>query len=144
MSLSGGSYGRTPAGPRWLSPVLIALGVFILVVFLVDKFIVGGPSSSPASLSNAIAHLDKHEVRRVTIPARTMLVELNDGSKITVAIPNDRDLGPIVRRSGADLALASAEGETPMIGYVFQFVPFIVMALLLVFILRTASRRQMR
>jgi hypothetical protein len=29
-------------------------------------------------------------------------------------------------------------------GYVFQFVPFIVMALLLIFILRTASRRQMR
>lgn len=144
MYVSGGSYGRTPAGPRWLSSLLIALGLFILVVFVVDKLVLSGPSTPRASLSNAIAQLDKHEVRRVTIPASTMLVELNDGSKITVAIPNDRDLGPLVRRSGADLALASAGTETPLIGYVFQFVPFVVMALLLIFVLRTASRRQMR
>jgi ATP-dependent Zn protease len=142
MYLSGGSHGRTPAGPRWLSTSLIALAVFALVVFLVDKLILG-PSTPPASLSSAIARLDKHEVRRVTIPARTMLIELNDGSKMTVAIPNDRDLGPIVRRSGADLALANA-AETPLLGYVFQFVPFLVMAALLLFILRITSRRQMR
>ena len=144
MYASGGPYGRSPIGGRWLSPVLIAIGLFILVVFLVDKLVIGGPAVPPASLANAIAHLEKHEVRRVTIPAATALVEMNDGSKVTVTIPSDRDLGPIIRRSGADLALVTAAPEMPVMGYVLQFVPFIVMASLLIFILRTASRRQMR
>jgi len=144
MYLSGGAHGRTPAGPRWLSSLLIALGIFVVVVFLVDKLVVGGPSTPPASLANAIAQLDKHAARRVTIPASTMVIELNDGSKMTVAIPNDRDLGPIVRRSGADLALANTASETPLPAYVFQFVPFVIMAVLLMFILRIVSRRQLR
>ncbi|HEX3466099.1 MAG TPA: hypothetical protein VHS78_18770 [Candidatus Elarobacter sp.] len=124
--------------------MLIALGLFVITVFVVDKLVIGGPATPPASLASALAHLEKHDVRRVTIPASTMLVELNDGSKMSVAIPSDRDLGPLVRRSGADLALASIGSETPLIGYVFQFVPLAVMALLLLFILRTASRRPMR
>jgi ATP-dependent Zn protease len=136
-------YGRPVIGrPRWLSPTLVVLGLFILTLFLVDKTIVGGPGTAQVTLSNVMAHLEKHEVRRVTVPARTMLVELNDGSKVTVEVPRDRDLGPLVSRSGADLAFTNVSADTPLLGYVLQFVPFVVMALLLLFVLRTARRRQ--
>ncbi len=136
-------YGRPVIGrPRWLSPVLVVLGLFILTLFVVDKVIVGGPGAAPATLSNVVAELEKHEVRRVTVPARTMLVELNDGSKLTIDVPNDRDLGPLVRRSGADLAFTNVTAETPLLGYVFQFVPLvIVVTLLLLFIVRTMRRQ---
>jgi ATP-dependent Zn protease len=137
-------YGRPVMGPRWLTPILVVLGLFILTLFVVDKVIVGGPGAAPGTLSNVMAHLEKHEVRRVTVPARTMLVELNDGSKVTVDVPNDRDLGPLVRRSGADLAFTNVTSETPLIGYVFQFVPLVVMAVLLLFILATVRRQQQR
>jgi ATP-dependent Zn protease len=138
-------YGRPVIGrPRWLPPILVVLGLLILTLFVVDKVIVGGPGAAPATLSNVMAHLEKHEVRRVTVPARTMLVELNDGSKVTVDVPSDRDLGPLVRRSGADLAFTNVSTETPLIGYVFQFVPFLVMAVLLLFVLQITTRRQPR
>jgi ATP-dependent Zn protease len=137
---TGNPYGRRAIGPRWLAPVL----VLILAIFVIDKLVVDGPRAPSATLSNVMAHLEKHEVRRVTVPARTMLVELNDGSKITVDVPSDRDLGPIVRRSGADLALAGTGPETPLLGYVFQFVPFVIMALVLLFIVRIVRRQQPR
>jgi ATP-dependent Zn protease len=136
-------YGRPVIGPRWLTPILVVLGLAVLTLFIVDKLVVDGPRAPSATLSNVMAHLEKHDVRRVTVPARTMLVELNDGSKVTVDVPNDRDLGPLVRRSGADLALAgTGSSDTTLVGYVFQFVPFVIMALLLLFILRTARRQQ--
>jgi ATP-dependent Zn protease len=135
-------YGRPASGPRWLTPILVLLGLFILTVFVVDKVLVGGPRPPSATLSNVTAHLEKHDVRRVTVPARTMLVEMNDGSKITVDVPNDRDLGPLVRRSGADLAFTNVSSETPLLGYFFQVVPLVVMGVLLLFILRTVRRQQ--
>jgi ATP-dependent Zn protease len=128
-------------GPKLLRNVLIALGIFILAVFVVDKLVLTGPERT-TELAAVIAHLDRKDVRRVVVPARTIALELNDGTRLTASVPADRDLWPLIRRSGADVALTSAAaGETPLLGYVFQFVPFVIMALLLIFILRTANRQ---
>jgi ATP-dependent Zn protease len=143
MYQTGAPYGRPGTGQRWLALVFVAFGVFVLGVFVLDKLLAGAPSTRSAALSTVIAHLEKHDVRRVTVPARTILIELNDGSKMTVAVPSDRDLGPVVRRSGADLALASTgTTTTPLLAYVLQFVPFVIMAILLLFILRIARRQR--
>jgi ATP-dependent Zn protease len=126
---------------------LAALAAFILVVFIVDKLVLS-PSTPPAPipLATVIDHLNRHDVRRVTIPASEVTVELNDGKKLTTTVSADRDLWPSIKRSEADVTIVAAQpvrtGETSTIGAVFQFVPFIIMALLLLFILRTARARQ--
>ncbi|MDB5027184.1 MAG: hypothetical protein JWO66_873 [Candidatus Eremiobacteraeota bacterium] len=140
---TGSPYANRPGLPlgRMLRPILIVLGIFILVVFIVDKLVVQPPDKTSA-LPSVIAHLERRDVRHVTIPARTITVELNDGKRLSAEVPADRDLWPAIRRSGTDVTIArDARSDAAPIGYVFQFVPFIIMALLLVFVLRTARNR---
>jgi ATP-dependent Zn protease len=123
---------------------LVALGIFILVVFAVDKLVLqpGDTAQSRTTAAAVLAHLDRRDVRHVTIPARSVTVELNDGTRLTAPVPPDRDLWPSIRRSGADVTIpATTESDTPAIAYVFQFVPFIIMAVLLLFILNRAQRQ---
>src|ERR1700681_4771290 len=76
---AAGNPNRSRFGPpRIVSSILIVVGLFILVVFIVDKLLVAPPQQT-SELSGVIAHLNRHDVRRVTIPADTLTVELNDG-----------------------------------------------------------------
>jgi ATP-dependent Zn protease len=138
MIAGGGPY-RPRTLPPLLTSILVVLGIFILVVFIVDKLVLV-PGTTP-SADAAIRHLERHEVRRVSVPARTVTLELKDGTTVTVDIPANRDLWPAIHASGADVSITSSGSETQPLSYVFQFVPFGIMALLLLFILRTARRR---
>jgi ATP-dependent Zn protease len=129
--------------PQIVRGVIVVLGLLFLVVFIVDKLVLQTPQQTAESAA-VIAHLNRHDVRRVTIPADTVTLELNDGKRLTAKVPTDRDLWPLIHSSGADVTLvngAPATGQTQPAGYLFQFVPFVIMALLLVFILRTVRRR---
>jgi ATP-dependent Zn protease len=135
-------YGNRPFAPRWLGLVLTALGAVILALFVVDKVVVSPPESGMPAAA-VIDHLNRHDVRRVTIPARQITVELNDGKTISTSVTPDRDLWPAIRRSGADVTIVArghADDSASPIGYVFQFVPFVLMAVLLLFILQRARR----
>ncbi|MDQ6925517.1 MAG: hypothetical protein M3154_04690 [Candidatus Eremiobacteraeota bacterium] len=135
-------YGNRPFAPRWLSFVLTALGIVILVLFVVDKLVLSPPEPG-MPVSAVIAHLNRHEVRRVTIPARQITVELNDGKTMSTTVTADRDLWPAIKRSGADVTIVPRSGAddsaSPM-SFIFQFVPFVIMALLLLFIVWKARR----
>jgi ATP-dependent Zn protease len=135
-------YGYRPFVPRSLSFVLIALGIIILAVFVVDKVVVSPPEPG-MPVATVIDHLNRHDVRRVTIPARQITVELNDGKTISTSVTPDRDLWPAIRRSGADVTIVArpgADDSVSTMSFVVQFVPFVIMALLLLFILRRARR----
>ena len=134
-------YANRPPRPRWLTVVLTALGIFILVVFIVDKTVLA-PAGPAIPVATAIDHLNRHDVRRVVIPAGPISLELNDGKTISTSVTPDRDLWPAIKRSGADVSVVARTGAdtTSSLGYVFQFVPFVIMALLLVFILRMTRR----
>ncbi len=138
-----GNPNRNFGPPRWVTSILVVLGLFILVIFIVDKLVFVPSPEKTTDVTAMVAHLDRHDVRRVTIPARTVTLELNDGQRLSANVPADRDLGPLIRRSGADVALTNAGPpyERPVSSYLFQFVPFAIMALLVVFILRTVRRR---
>jgi ATP-dependent Zn protease len=134
-------YGNRPFAPRWLGLVLTVLGAVILGVFVVDKLVLAPPAPA-MPVAAVIDHLNRHDVRRVTIPAGQISVELNDGTTISANVKVDRDLGPAIRRSGADVSVVprtGADATSPM-AFVFQFVPFVIMALLLLFILRMSRR----
>jgi ATP-dependent Zn protease len=129
--------------PKIVRGVIIVLGLFILVVFIVDKLVWQTPQQTADSVA-VVAHLNRHDVRRVTIPASTVTIELNDGKRLTANVPAERDLWPLIRGSGADVTLVNGgppPDERSFFSILFQFVPFIIMALLVVFILRTLRRR---
>ena len=135
-------YGNRPFAPRWLSLVLVVLGMVILALFIVDKVVVSPPEAG-MPVAAVIDHLNRHDVRRVTIPARQITVELNDGKTISTSVTPDRDLWPAIKRSGADVTIAApggADGSASPLASIFQFAPFVIMALLVLFILRTARR----
>jgi len=142
---SGSPYGKRRSPAITVRSILIVLGIFILVVFIVDKLVLAPPPVKTAALSSVVGHLDRHDVRRVTIPARVVTLELNDGSTLTAAVPADRDLWPAIRRSGADVTIANdarpSDANASPFGVIFGFVPFVIMALLVLFILRTARGR---
>ena len=128
--------------PRIVRAVLVVVVIFILVVFIVDKTVMRTPQQS-ADLAAVVTHLQRHDVRRVTIPASTLTLELNDGKRLTVNVPGERDLWPLIRSSGADISLLNGgppPDERSFFSILFQLVPFGIMALLVVFILRTIRR----
>jgi ATP-dependent Zn protease len=135
-------YGTRPPALRWFKGVIIVLGIFILVVFVVDKLVLSPSATETTPTATIVDHLNRHDVRRVTIPAGEVTVELNDGKTLTAAVTPDRDLWPAIRRSGADVAIVktgrTTTSETSLTGYIFQFVPFVIMAALLMYILRRA------
>ena len=134
-------YGNRPFAPSRLPLVLLAVGIVILTVFIVDKVVVSPPERG-MSIAGVIDHLNRHDVRRVTIPARQITVELNDGKTLSTSITPDLDMWPAIRRSGADVTIVARSGandSTPM-GFAFQAVPFVIMALLLLFILGRTRR----
>ena len=135
-------YGNRPFAPHWLRLSLVTLGIFILLIFVVDKVVVSPPEPA-VPVAAVIDHLNRHDVRRVTIPAGQITVELNDGKTLSTSVTPDRDLWPAIKRSGADVTIVPrnrADGATSPMTFLLQFVPFAIMALLLLFILRTMRR----
>jgi hypothetical protein len=132
-------YGNRSFAPRRLTLVLTVLGIVILALFIVDKLVLSPPEPG-MPVAAVVDHLNRHDVRRVTIPARQITVELNDGKTMSTNVTPDRDLWPAIKRSGADVTIVARGGAddsvSPM-AYILQFVPFVIMALLLLFILRT-------
>jgi hypothetical protein len=140
MYATGNNQGFFGRPGRLPSLILALVGCLVLGIFIVDKLAVSPPPKTAAP-SAVLAHLERHDVRRVTIPASTITLELNDGTRLTTDVPADRDLWPLIRRSGSDVTLVnggSSSGGTPAL---FQFVPFAIMALLLIFILQRARRQ---
>ena len=58
--------------------------------------------------------------------------------KFTTAVPDDRDLVPELRKHNVDITIDNPQA-TPFLGMVVQIIPFVLMALLLLFILRQAQ-----
>jgi ATP-dependent Zn protease len=121
---------------------LVVLGMIVLAAFIVDKLVMSPPGTA-IPVATVIDHLNRHDVRRVTIPAGQITVELNDGKTMSTSVTADRDLWPAIRRSGADVAIVArsrADDSASPMTFIFQFMPFLIMALLLLFILRNARR----
>ena len=123
---------------KHLKSILVVLAIFIAVIVIVDRLIVTGPTSQPLSYSAFYSDVQHHQVKKVTITGREVTGDLADGGHFTTTVPDDKDLLPLLRDNKVDISVVNATSP-PLISYVFQFVPFIIMALLLIFILRQAQ-----
>jgi cell division protease FtsH len=123
---------------KHLKSILVVLGIFILVIFIVDKLVLSPTNNQPLSYSTFYDKVQAHQIKKVTISGHEISGDTTDGQKFTTTAPDDRDLYPTLRANHVDFNVISQQ-STPLIGYIFQFVPFIIMALLLIFILRQAQ-----
>ena len=123
---------------KHLKSILVVLGIFILVIFIVDKLVLSPTNNQPLSYSSFYDKVQAHQIKKVTISNHEISGDTTDGQKFTTTSPDDRDLVPTLRANHVEFNVISQQ-STPLIGYIFQFVPFIIMALLLIFILRQAQ-----
>ncbi|MBC5820923.1 MAG: hypothetical protein GIX01_02895 [Candidatus Eremiobacteraeota bacterium] len=97
------------------------------------------PGRSPAS--GIVDRLHHHDVKRATIVATTITLELKDGTTLRERMPADRDVWPLLQNSGADVAIVRGDvnQQDPLVAMLLQALPLILMGLLVMFIVRRAQ-----
>ncbi len=126
---------------KHLKSILIVLGIFILVIFVVDKLVLTQPNSTKISYSAFLGKVTDDQVKKVTIAGTEVAGEYvgTTADKFTTTLPaNDHQAIDLMEKHKVDITNESG-GSTPLFGWLVQLVPFILMALLLVFILRQAQ-----
>jgi cell division protease FtsH len=123
---------------------LFILGIIILgVVLLVFDRVLQQPAPQKLSYSEFYSRLQEGDVSKVTISGFTLSGDLkkagpNGETKFLTTVPDDRDLLPEMRKQHVDVTVEN-QGSQPLVGLIVQFIPFAVIALLLLFILRQAQ-----
>jgi cell division protease FtsH len=123
---------------KHLKGILVVLGIFILVIFIVDKLLLSPTQSTPLAYSAFYQKVEQHQVKKAVVTGHDVSGDLTTGEHFTTTIGDLSDITPALRKNVADVSFVN-NTSTPLLGYVFQFIPFIIMALLLIFILRQAQ-----
>ncbi len=125
---------------KHLKSILVVLGIFILVIFIVEKLLLNPTPQTQLTYSQFYTKVQSHEVKRVTIQGHDINGELNDPAqtKFVTTAPDDRDLVPTLLAKHVEVSAVNTQA-TPVWSLLLNFVPFIIMALLLIFILRQAQ-----
>jgi cell division protease FtsH len=123
---------------KHLKSILVVLGIFLLVIFIVDRLVLQPNPSKTLAYSTFYDRVTENQVKDVKVTGRDISGTEVSGDKFATTAPDDPTLIPTLRAHHVQISVETAQ-STPIISYVLQFVPFILMALLLVFILRQAQ-----
>ena len=123
---------------KHLKSILVVLGIFLLVIFIVDRLVLQPNPSKTLAYSVFYDRVMDNQVKDVKVTGREITGTEVGGDKFATTAPDDPTLIPTLRQHHVQISVETAQ-STPIISYVLQFVPFILMALLLIFILRQAQ-----
>jgi cell division protease FtsH len=123
---------------KHLKSILVVLGIFLLVIFIVDRLVLQPNPSKTLAYSTFYDRVTENQVKDVKVAGRDITGTEVGGDKFTTTAPEDPTLIPTLRAHHVQISVETTQ-STPIISYVLQFVPFILMALLLIFILRQAQ-----
>ena len=126
--------------------IVIVLFIFIAVIFIVDRLVLNQTPSAKLTYSQFVGAINDSNVAKVTISGHDVAGELkrpiaavsSGDLKFTTTIGDSAGLAADLQRHGADVSFDNPQ-TTPFIGMLVQLVPFALMALLLLFILRQAQ-----
>ncbi len=125
--------------------IVIVVLIFIAVIFIVDKLVLNQQPAQKLSYSDFYRQVDEGNVAKVTISSQHDVagdlkhpLAGSTDSHFTTTILDDTNLNADMRKHGVDVTVDNPQ-TTPFIGMLVQIVPFAVMALLLLFILRQAQ-----
>ena len=118
--------------------ILLILGIFVFVIFVVER-VLTPTQTTRISYSQFYASIQQDKISKVTLSGHDVSGEYRDtGGKFQVTTPNEADYLPELRKHHVEINV-DQQNTTPIIGYILQLVPFVLMGLLLIFILRQAQ-----
>jgi cell division protease FtsH len=118
--------------------ILLILGIFVFVIFVVER-VLQPTQTTRISYSQFYTYVQQDKVSKVTLSGHDVTGEYRDtGAKFQVTTPNESDYLPELRKHHVEINV-DQQNATPIIGWVLQLVPFVLMGLLLIFILRQAQ-----
>ena len=131
---------------KHVRPVVIVVLIFLAVILVVNKFVTSNPSSEKLTYSVFYQQVLENNVSTATISGTdatgTLKKALPGGSGetkfSTTLAPNDPNLQPDLRKHGVEVTFEQSQAQ-PIFGQLLNIVPFALMALLLIFILRQAQ-----
>lgn len=118
---------------------LLFIGLAIVVVFvIVQKVVLPPGNSSKLTYSEFYSKIEQKKIKKVTIVGHEVSGELNSGERFTTTTPEDKDLVPLLLAHHVGVT-AEQPSNGALISNIVSFVPFIIMGLFLMFILRQAQ-----
>ncbi len=124
--------------------IFIVVLIFVIVIFIVDKLVLNAPAASKLTYSQFYQQVDAGNVKKVTISGHDVAGELkkaptdNADARFVTTIVDESGLLADMRKHGVQITVDNPQ-QTPFIGMLVQLLPFALMALLLLFILRQAQ-----
>src|SRR5580658_2344163 len=118
--------------------ILLILAIFVFVIFVVER-VLAPTQTTRISYSQFYTYVQQNKVSKVTLSGHDVAGEYRDtGAKFQVTTPGESDYLPELRKHNVEINV-DQQNTTPIIGWILQLVPFVLMGLLLIFILRQAQ-----
>jgi cell division protease FtsH len=125
---------------KHLKSILVVLGIFLLVIVIVDKLIIPQTPSKVLAYSAFYDRVVENQIKDVKLTGNEISGTEANGDKFTSTSPSVQDpsLIPTLRAHHVTVS-AEATNTSPILGFAFQLIPFIAIALVLLFIMRQAQ-----
>ncbi|MBD5657328.1 MAG: ATP-dependent zinc metalloprotease FtsH [Candidatus Eremiobacteraeota bacterium] len=125
--------------------IVIVVLIFIAVIFIVDKLVLNQTPAAKLSYSDFLKNVNENNIAKAVISGHDVVGDLRKGNpasgdtKFTTTVGDTTEpFGQNLVKHGAEVTFDNPQ-TTPFIGMLVQLVPFALMALLLLFILRQAQ-----
>jgi len=125
--------------------IVIVVMIFIAVIFIVDKLVLNQPAATKLTYTQFYQQVDAGNIKKVTISGQHDVTgELkkpladNADTRFVTTVVDEAGLVSDMRKHDVQITVDNPQ-TTPFIGMLVQLVPFALMALLLLFILRQAQ-----
>jgi cell division protease FtsH len=126
---------------KHIKSIAIVIVIFVLVIVVVDRLLQSQQTAQKVTYSDFYRAVQQNQVAEVTISGHDVVGKFKKGDandRFTTTVPDDRDLVPSLLKHNVSVT-AENQPTTPILSMVVQFVPLLLMALLLVFLLRQAQ-----
>ena len=126
---------------KYIKPIAIVIVIFVLVIVVVDRLIYNQQTARKLTYTEFYQAIERNEVDEVTMSGHEIVGKFKKGDaneRFTTTVPDDTALVPALRKHGVNITYESPS-QTPILSLVVNMVPFVLMALLLVFLLRQAQ-----
>ncbi len=122
--------------------IILVILIFVAVILVFDR-VLQQPPTQKLDYSEFYQKLEQGDISDVTLSGATITGKLkkagpNGEGHFVTTMPDDQALIPELRRQHVQFAVEN-QASQPLFGLIVQFIPFAVIALLLLFILRQAQ-----
>src|SRR5271154_7585477 len=118
--------------------IAFLLVILVAVVVIVNKLVIPTSATKRLTYTDFYQKIESNQVSSVTVTGHDVVGELSNSTKFTTAIPDDQGVYAALRAHHVDVSIENAGGQ-PIMGLIINLLPFALMLLLLVFILRQAQ-----